>query len=69
MANLRITRLGHGGVLYRSPNDAWVWVDRWSGAPNYPDAFRSAERVNKHKPRRPALSPQACKEVTPEPML
>ena len=28
MANLRITRLGHGGVLYRSPNDAWVWVDR-----------------------------------------
>ena len=37
MANLRITRLGHGGVLYRSPNDAWVWVDRWTGAPNYAD--------------------------------
>ena len=46
MPNLRITRLGHGGVLYRSPNDAWVWVDRWSGAPNYPDAYRIAERVS-----------------------
>jgi len=46
MANLRITRLGHGGVLYRSPNDAWIWVDRWTGAPNYADAYRAAERVN-----------------------
>jgi L-ascorbate metabolism protein UlaG (beta-lactamase superfamily) len=35
MAKLRITRLGHGGVLYRSPGDKWVWVDRWSGAPTY----------------------------------
>jgi len=35
MAKLRITRLGHGGVLYRSPGDKWVWVDRWSAAPNY----------------------------------
>ena len=35
MARLRITRLGHGGVLYRSPGDKWVWVDRWSGAPTY----------------------------------
>jgi L-ascorbate metabolism protein UlaG (beta-lactamase superfamily) len=35
MAKLRITRLGHGGVLYRSPGDRWVWVDRWSGAPTY----------------------------------
>ena len=35
MAKLRITRLGHGGVLYRSPEDKWVWVDRWSGAPTY----------------------------------
>jgi L-ascorbate metabolism protein UlaG (beta-lactamase superfamily) len=35
MARLRITRLGHGGVLYRSPGDRWVWVDRWSGAPTY----------------------------------
>ena len=33
MANLRITRLGHGGVLYRSPEDAWVWVDRWIRRP------------------------------------
>ncbi len=46
MANLRITWLGHGGILYRSPNDAWVWVDRWTGAPTYPDAFRDAEQVN-----------------------
>jgi L-ascorbate metabolism protein UlaG (beta-lactamase superfamily) len=46
MANLRITRLAHGGILYRSPDDAWVWVDRWTGAPNYPDAYRSAEQVN-----------------------
>jgi L-ascorbate metabolism protein UlaG (beta-lactamase superfamily) len=46
MANLRITRLGHGGVLYRSPEDAWVWVDRWTGAPTYADAFRSPEKVS-----------------------
>ena len=46
MANLRITRLGHGGVLYRSPEDAWIWVDRWTGAPTYADAFRTAEKVN-----------------------
>jgi hypothetical protein len=43
MANLRITRLGHGGVLYRSPNDAWLWVDRWTGAPNYAAAYRTPE--------------------------
>jgi L-ascorbate metabolism protein UlaG (beta-lactamase superfamily) len=35
MARLRITRLGHGGILYRSPGDKWVWVDRWRGAPTY----------------------------------
>jgi L-ascorbate metabolism protein UlaG (beta-lactamase superfamily) len=35
MAKLRITRLGHGGILYRSPGDKWVWVDRWTGAPTY----------------------------------
>src|SRR5680860_229527 len=46
MANLRITRLGHGGVLYRSPEDACVWVDRSTGAPNYADAYRTAEQVN-----------------------
>ena len=46
MANLRITRLGHGGVLYRSPQDAWVWVDRWTGAPTYADDYRTAERVS-----------------------
>ena len=35
MSKLRITRLGHGGILYRSPADKWLWVDRWSGAPTY----------------------------------
>jgi L-ascorbate metabolism protein UlaG (beta-lactamase superfamily) len=35
MSKLRITRLGHGGILYRSPGDKWLWVDRWSGAPTY----------------------------------
>jgi len=35
MAKLRITRLGHGGILYRSPGDKWLWVDRWRGAPTY----------------------------------
>lgn len=46
MANLRITRLGHGGVLYRSPADVWVWVDRWTGAPNYAEEFRTPEKVD-----------------------
>lgn len=46
MANLRITWLGHGGVLYRSPDDAWVWVDRWTGGPTYAVAYRTAEQVN-----------------------
>ncbi|HEY7468402.1 MAG TPA: metal-dependent hydrolase [Acidimicrobiia bacterium] len=46
MANLRITRLGHGGVLYVSPGGSWIWVDRWSAAPNYAEAFRVAERVD-----------------------
>jgi L-ascorbate metabolism protein UlaG (beta-lactamase superfamily) len=46
VANLRITWLGHGGVLYRSPADKWLWVDRWSGAPTYADAFRQPEQVD-----------------------
>lgn len=46
MANLRITRLGHGGVLFRSPGDTWIWVDRWSGAPNYAEAYRTPEKVS-----------------------
>lgn len=46
MARLRITRLGHGGVLYRSPNDVWVWIDRWTGAPTYADAYRTIERAD-----------------------
>jgi L-ascorbate metabolism protein UlaG (beta-lactamase superfamily) len=46
MAKLRITRLGHGGVLYRSPNDTWLWVDRWTGAPTFADAYRAIERAD-----------------------
>ncbi|HEY7464920.1 MAG TPA: metal-dependent hydrolase [Candidatus Limnocylindria bacterium] len=46
MAKLRITRLGHGGVLYRSPEEKWVWVDRWTGAPTYADSYRTAEKVD-----------------------
>jgi L-ascorbate metabolism protein UlaG (beta-lactamase superfamily) len=46
MAKLRITRLGHGGVLYRSPQDRWVWVDRWSTSPDYAEEFRAPERVD-----------------------
>jgi L-ascorbate metabolism protein UlaG (beta-lactamase superfamily) len=46
MANLRMTWLGHGGVLYRSPGEKWLWVDRWSGAPTYADAFRQPEQVD-----------------------
>lgn len=46
MSGLRITRLGHGGILYRSPADKWLWIDRWSGAPTYADAYRTAERVD-----------------------
>jgi L-ascorbate metabolism protein UlaG (beta-lactamase superfamily) len=46
MSTLRITRLGHGGILYRSPGDRWVWVDRWTGAPTYAEAYRTAEHVD-----------------------
>lgn len=46
MSRLRITRLGHGGVLYQSPQDKWLWVDRWTGAPTYADAYRQAEQVD-----------------------
>lgn len=46
MANLQITWLGHGGVLYRSPGGTWLWVDRWSGAPTYPDAYRQPQQVD-----------------------
>lgn len=46
MSRLRITRLGHGGILYQSPGDRWVWVDRWTGAPTYPDDYRTAEQVD-----------------------
>jgi L-ascorbate metabolism protein UlaG (beta-lactamase superfamily) len=46
MSRLRITRLGHGGILYRSPGDKWVWVDRWSGAPTYADEYRKPEQVD-----------------------
>jgi L-ascorbate metabolism protein UlaG (beta-lactamase superfamily) len=46
MSKLRITRLGHGGVLYRSPGGRWVWVDRWTSAPTYPEAYRQPEQVD-----------------------
>jgi L-ascorbate metabolism protein UlaG (beta-lactamase superfamily) len=46
MGGLQITRLGHGGVLYRSPGDRWLWVDRWSGAPNYAGDYRTPEQVD-----------------------
>lgn len=46
MSSLRITRLGHGGVLYRSPGDKWLWVDRWSGSPDFSDAYRAAQQVD-----------------------
>jgi L-ascorbate metabolism protein UlaG (beta-lactamase superfamily) len=46
VAKLRMTWLGHGGVLYRSPGEKWLWVDRWSAAPTYPDAFREPEQVD-----------------------
>jgi L-ascorbate metabolism protein UlaG (beta-lactamase superfamily) len=46
MATLRITWLGHGGILYRSPGDKWIWVDRWSSAPTFPDAYRTPEQVD-----------------------
>ncbi|MGH2428312.1 MAG: metal-dependent hydrolase [Candidatus Limnocylindria bacterium] len=46
MANLRITWIGHGGILYRSPQEKWIWVDRWTGAPTYPDAYRALEQVH-----------------------
>ncbi|PZR64450.1 MAG: metal-dependent hydrolase [Chloroflexi bacterium] len=46
MSSLRITGLGHGGILYRSPADRWLWVDRWTGAPTYAHAYRHPERVD-----------------------
>jgi L-ascorbate metabolism protein UlaG (beta-lactamase superfamily) len=46
MANLQITWLGHGGVLYRSPGGKWLWVDRWAGAPTYADAYRQPQQVD-----------------------
>ena len=46
MANLRVTWLGHAGVLYRSPEEKWIWVDRWSGAPTYSDDYRTPEQVH-----------------------
>lgn len=46
MEPLRITWLGHGGVLYRSPGGRWVWVDRWTGAPTFADAYRQIEQAD-----------------------
>lgn len=46
MANLQITWLGHGGVLYRTSSGTHLWVDRWTGGPTYPEAYRTPERVD-----------------------
>ncbi len=46
MGNLQVTWLGHGGVLYRSPGGKWLWVDRWTGAPTYADAYRQPQQVD-----------------------
>jgi len=46
LAKLQITWLGHAGVLYRSPAHKWLWIDRWTGAPTYADAYREAEQVD-----------------------
>jgi L-ascorbate metabolism protein UlaG (beta-lactamase superfamily) len=46
MSGLRITRLGHGGILYRTPGDKWLWVDRWSSAPTYADEYRTPQQVD-----------------------
>jgi L-ascorbate metabolism protein UlaG (beta-lactamase superfamily) len=46
VGTLRITRLGHGGILYRSPGDKWLWVDRWTAAPTYANAYREVEQVD-----------------------
>jgi L-ascorbate metabolism protein UlaG (beta-lactamase superfamily) len=46
MSRLRITRLGHGGILYRSPGDKWVWVDRWGAGPTFADEYRKPEQVD-----------------------
>ena len=46
MERLRITWLGHGGVLYRSPGGVWLWVDRWTGAPTFAADYRAVERAD-----------------------
>ena len=33
-------------MLYRSPGEKWLWVDRWTGAPTYAEAYRTPERVD-----------------------
>ena len=45
MTDLQMTWLGHAGVLYRA-GETWTWIDRWTGAPTYPDAYRSVERAD-----------------------
>ena len=46
VANLQITWLGHGGVLYRTGDGTHLWIDRWTGGPTYPAAFAAPERVD-----------------------
>ena len=64
MSRLRITRLGHGGVLYQSPGDKWVWVDRWSGAPTTTSRRRSHGRSMSWRPPTATSTTSATTRVT-----
>ena len=66
MANLQITWLGHGGVLYRSPQGVHVWVDRWTGGPTYPAAYATPERADVVAPTHGHFDHvgEDCREIT-----
>ena len=66
MAKLQITWLGHGGILYRTAGGTHLWVDRWSGGPTFPDAWRTPERVDVVAPTHGHFDHvgENCKDVT-----
>ena len=66
MANLQLTWLGHGGILYRAPDGTHLWVDRWTGGPTYPAAFGTPERVDVIAPTHGHYDHvgENCKDVT-----
>src|SRR3970282_543157 len=33
-------------ILYRSPQDRWVWVDRWGAEPTFAEGFRTPQKVD-----------------------